>query len=155
VLSSGPAPAGEEEDFQARAVREGRAARDLAHEALEKCGFAVIEPNVSLPQGVEVNFSARDASGKQWFFDVSGGFTSNRPGLRRTDTLWKALGKAAVLKSAYPSARLVLLTTNAPARNSAGDAALSEVRGPKKAIRDVIVLSSSEDLQRLRRYARG
>ena len=155
ALSGGPSPADEDEDFQARAVREGRAARDLAREALEKCGFAHIEANVSLPQGVEINFVARDASDRQWFFDVSGGFTSNRPGLRRTDTLWKALGKAAVLKSAYPSARLVLLTTNAPARNSAGDAALSEVRGAKRAIRDVIVLSSGEDLQRLRRYARG
>lgn len=155
VLSSGPSPASEEEDFQARAVREGRAARDIAHEALEKCGFTNIEANVTLPEGVEINFVARDASGKQWFFDVSGGFTSNRPGLRRTDTLWKALGKAAVLKSAYPTARLVLLTTNAPARNSAGDAALKQLRGGKKAIRDVIVLSSGGDLQRLRRYARG
>jgi site-specific DNA-methyltransferase (adenine-specific) len=155
VLSGGPAPAGEDEDFQARAVREGRAARDLAREALEKCGFVNIEPHRTLPEGVEVNFIALDASGKKWFFDVSGGFTSNRPGLRRTDTLWKALGKGAVLKAAYPSARLVLLTTDAPARNSAGDAALSVVLGPKKAIRDVIVLSSSEDLQRLRRFAQG
>jgi site-specific DNA-methyltransferase (adenine-specific) len=155
VLSGGPAPASEEEDFQARAVREGRAARDIAHEALERCGFTDIGANVKLPEGVDINFVALDASGKQWFFDVSGGFTSNRPGLRRTDTLWKALGKAAVLKAAYPAVRLVLLTTNAPARNSAGDAALSVVLGPKKAIRDVIVLSSGEDLQRLRRYARG
>ncbi|MGZ8697860.1 MAG: DNA-methyltransferase [Gaiellaceae bacterium] len=155
VLSGGPAPADADEDFQARAVREGRAARDLAREALEKCGFVDIKPNVTLPEGVEVNFVACDASRKKWFFDVSGGFTSNRPGLRRTDTLWKALGKGAVLKAAYPSARLVLLTTDAPARNSAGDAALSVVLGPKKAIRDVIVLSSAEDLQRLRRFARG
>ena len=155
VLSSGPAPATDEEDFQARAVREGRAARDLAREALEKCGFAAIDANVTLPEGVEINFVARDEAGKQWFFDVSGGFTSNRPGLRRTDTLWKALGKAAVLNSAYPGAPLVVLTTNAPARNSAGDAALAQVRGPRKAIRDVIVLSSTEDLERLRRYARG
>ena len=155
VLSGGPAPAGDDEDFQARAVREGRAAQRPSREALEKCGFLNIEPNLTLPEGVEVNFVAFDASGKKWFFDVSGGFTSNRPGLRRTDTLWKALGKGAVLKAAYPSARLVLLTTDAPARNSAGDAALSVVLGPKKPIRDVIVLSSSDDLQRLRRFARG
>ena len=155
VLSIGPAPAPIEEDFQARAVREGRAARDIAREALETCGFRDVNANVSLPEGIEINFVAQDDAGRQWFFDVSGGFTSNRPGLRRTDTLWKALGKAAVLKAAYPSARLVLLTTDAPVPNSAGDAALAVVRGPKKAIRDVIVLSSSEDLQRLRRYARG
>jgi site-specific DNA-methyltransferase (adenine-specific) len=155
VLSGGPATAGDDEDFQARAVREGRAARDLAREALERCAFVDIEPNVKLPEGVDVNFSARDTSGRQWFFDVSGGFTSNRPGLRRTDTLWKALGKAAVLNSAYPSSRLVLLTTDAPPKRSAGSAALSVLLGPNKPIWDVIVLSSAEDLGRLGRYARG
>jgi site-specific DNA-methyltransferase (adenine-specific) len=155
VLSGGPAPASDDEDFQARAVREGRAARDLAREALESCSFVDIEPNVKLPEGVEVNFRARDAGGTQWFFDVSGGFTTNRPGLRRTDTLWKAMGKAAVLNTAYPSSPLVLLTTDPPPRNSSGDAALSVLLGPEKPIRDVIVLSSAEDLQRLRRYARG
>lgn len=155
VLSSGPLPASADEDFQARAVREGRAARALAREALETCLFDDIEENVSLPEGVEVNFRARDATGTRWFFDVSGGFTSSRPGLRRTDTLWKALGKAAVLSSAYPSVRLVLLTTDAPLRNSAGGAALSVLMGPARPIRDVIVLSSADDLRRLRSYARG
>jgi site-specific DNA-methyltransferase (adenine-specific) len=155
VLSSGPAPASHDEDFQARAVREGRAARDLAREALEQCSFADIETNVKLPEGVEVNFAARDAARRRWFFDVSGGFTSTRPGLRRTDTLWKALGKAAVIKAAYPNARLVLLTTDAPPRNSGGYAALSVLLGARRPIRDVIVLSSPQDLQRLRRYARA
>jgi DNA modification methylase len=158
VVSSGPArpaPYCEKDGFQARAVREGRAARDLAREALEKCGFKEIEANVALPEGIDVHFVARDANSKPWFFEVSGGFTSNRPGLRRTDVLWKALGKGAVLKAAYPAVRFVLLTTNAPTPNSAGAAALSVVLGPKKAIRDVIVLSSIEDVQRLRRLARG
>ena len=155
VLPSTPAAAEEGEDFQARAVREGKAARDLAREALEEFGFTDIEANVSFPVGVEVNFVARDQAGKEWFFDVSGGFTSNRPGLRRTDTLWKALGKAAVLHQAKNTVPLVLLTTDAPAPNSAGAAALAEMNGPKKPIRDVIVLSSSDDLQRLRSYARG
>lgn len=155
VLPSAPAAADDAEDFQARAVREGRAARDIGREALEQCGFEGIDANVSFPEGVEVNFVAKDASGARWFFDVSGGFTSNRPGLRRTDTLWKALGKAAVLHSAYPKDRLVLLTTDAPAPKSAGAAALDQVRGPKKPIRDVIVLSSPDDLSRLQRYARG
>jgi site-specific DNA-methyltransferase (adenine-specific) len=155
VLPSTPAAAPKGEAFQARAVREGLAARDLARVALEQSGFLDIEANVSLPEGVEVNFVARNQAGKQWFFDVSGGFTSNRPGLRRTETLWKALGKASVLHRAYPQRQLILLTTDAPAPTSSGHAALAVLRGPKKPIRDVIVLSAAEDLQRLRRYARG
>jgi site-specific DNA-methyltransferase (adenine-specific) len=155
VLSSAPPPASDDEDFQARAVREGRAARDLAQEALERCLFVDLRTNVKLAEGVEVNFEARDANGDLWFFDVSGGFTSNRPGLRRTDTLWKALGKAAVIAASSVDARLVLLTTDAPSRGSSGDAALQVLRGPDKPIRDIIVLSSSEDLERLREHARG
>jgi DNA modification methylase len=155
VLPSTPAAAEAGEDFQARAVREGKAARDLAREALEQFGFTDIEANVSFPVGVEVNYVARDQAGKAWFFDVSGGFTSNRPGLRRTDTLWKALGKAAVLHQAKNTVPLVLLTTDAPAPNSAGAAALTEMTGSTKPIRDVIVLRSADDLQRLRSYGRG
>lgn len=143
------------DDFQVHALREGRAARDLAREALNQCGFSDIDANVSLPEGVDVSFAARDHRGKQWFFDVSGGFTSTRPGLRRSDTFWKALGKAAVLHQAYPDRQLVVLTTELPARPGSARRALSAVVGPEKPIRDVIVLSSGDDLDRLRRYGRG
>ncbi len=144
-----------EEDFQARAVREGKAAKEIARLVLEACGFSEIVPDLRFPEGVEVNFEARDQTGARWFFDVSGGFTSNRPGLRRTDTLWKALGKAAVLHEVYPKIPLVLLTTDAPSPDSAGDAALRVVSGPKKPIADVVELLSPEGQRRLRSYAVG
>jgi site-specific DNA-methyltransferase (adenine-specific) len=153
TVNAGPGPAATDEGFQARAVREGRAARALARQALEQCGFSDIRPDVKFPAGVEVNFVACDARDREWHFDVSGGFTSNRPGLKRTDTLWKALGKAAVLHEAYPKTPLILLTTDAPDRG-AGEAALRVLRGQGKPIRDVIVLRSSEDLERLAEYAR-
>jgi DNA methylase len=152
-IGPGPAPATEDEDYQARAVREGLAARDLAREALEQCGFVDIEPAATFPEGVEVNFVARDQEDGIWHFDVSGGFTSNRPGLMRTDTLWKGLGKAAVLHAAYPTIPLVLLTTHVPTQGSAGDAALRVLVGPRQPIRDVIVLRAPDDLERLRKYA--
>jgi site-specific DNA-methyltransferase (adenine-specific) len=152
-LAPGPAHADPNEDFQARAVREGHAARDLAREALERCGFRDIEANVSFPGGIEVNFRALDSQGSTWLFDVSGGFTSSRPGLKRTDTLWKALGKAAVLNHGSVRRPLVLLTTDAPTAGSAGEAALQVVMGKEKPIRDVIELRRPDDLERLRRYA--
>ncbi|MEA2461059.1 MAG: modification methylase [Actinomycetota bacterium] len=152
-----PAPhlAPEGEDFQARAVREGRAAKELAGLVLQECGFLEIQSDVRFPQGVEVNFEARDLKGRRWFFDVSGGFTSTRPGLRRTDTLWKAVGKAAVLQGVHPKVPLVLLTTHGPPSGSAGDAALSVVRGKNRPIADVIELLQEADLKRLRSYAEG
>lgn len=150
-----PLPADEEEDFQARAVREGRKASELAALILEQAGFSEIRSNVKLPTaGAEVNFSARDALGALWLFDVSGAFTSGRPGLRRTDTVWKAIGKAAAIRAvAQVDQRLVLLSTNAPARNSAGYRALQAVCGPSKPIHDVIEFLSAEGFSRLRELA--
>ena len=150
-----PAPADEGVDFQVRAVREGRAAKEIASTLLEQCGFTEIRRDVRCGAGVEVNFGALDGRGRPWLFDVSGAFTSSRPGLKRTDTLWKALGKAAVLHAVDAEVRLVLLTTDLPERGSAGDAALRAVRGPGKPIRDVIRMTDREDLRRLAHYQAG
>ena len=144
----------EDSGFQARAVREGKKARDLARLVLEECGFEDISADVKYTGlGVEVNFEARDQCGSVWRFDVSGAFTSNRPGLRRTDTLWKALGKAAVLAEAEEARPLVLLTTHLPVPKSAGAKALKVATGPGRPIYDVVGILSTRDLERLRSYA--
>jgi site-specific DNA-methyltransferase (adenine-specific) len=141
-------------DDRARAIREGRAARDVARLTLEQCGFVDIVADVAFPEGVDVSFEARDRHGRLWLFDVAGGFTSSRPGLRRADVLWKALGKAAVVASVRPGAGLVLLTVDVPVRGSAGDSSLRVLWGEGKPIRDVIVLTSRDDLGRLRDLGR-
>lgn len=145
-----------DDDFQSRAVREGRQAKYLAERLLEETGFTNIRADQKLKHlGVEVNFVAADQAGQDWVFDVSGAFTSSRAGLKRTDTLWKALGKAAVLHQggATDGVRLVLLTTDAPTPGSAGDKALRVVKGPGKPIFDVIELLNSDDQATLQRYA--
>lgn len=148
-----PIPTDRNMDFQQRAVAEGRAAKQIARAILQDHDWEFLEEAVRLPSGVEVNFRARDKTGRTWLFDVSGGFTSNRPGLKRTDTLWKALGKAAVLHETTPDIPLVLMTTDAPPRGTAGDTALQVVLGPGKPITDVIQMRSRLDLERLRGYA--
>lgn len=147
-------PASNSEDFQARAVREGRQAKELARLLLEACGFADIREEVK-PRGLGIvlNFVASDQTGEDWAFDVSGAFTSNRAGLRRTDTLWKSLGKAGVLHQSSRPMPLVLLTTDAPAKGTAGAQALSVVRGPTQPVFDLIELLNPEDQTRLHAYA--
>jgi DNA modification methylase len=141
-------------DFQSRAVREGRQAKELALALLKDCGFENIRSDVKLSDlGIELNFVAEDQLGHEWAFDVSGAFTSNRAGLKRTDTLWKALGKAAVLHEGREDITLVLLTTDAPARNSAGDAALRTLKGSDRPVFDLIRLLNRSDQEKLRSYA--
>ena len=97
---------------------------------LRECGFTDIVSNAKYADlGLEVDFRALDQQGKVWLFDVSGAFSATRPGLKRADTLWKALGKAAVLhegRRANPArtdlGALVLLSTDLPPRQSAGAA---------------------------------
>ena len=153
VLPSVPSADLDAEDFQSRAGREGRAAKEIAETVLRECGFLDIEPNVRFSSGVEVNFEAWDTIGTKWYFDVSGGFTSSRPGLRRTDTLWKALGKALVLSESDAPVPLVLLTTHKPLVKSSGANSLNVVTGRNKPIRGVVEMLSDEGQRVLRRFA--
>jgi DNA modification methylase len=142
------------EDAAVQAVGQGRKAKEVALLVLEQCGFTDVRIDVRFPaRGVDVSFMARDAKGEDWAFDVSGGFTTTRSGLRKSDTLWKALGKAAVLHQAHPELPLVLLTTDVPAAGSPGDAALRAVRGAGRPVRDVIEILDPEGQARLRRHA--
>lgn len=147
-------PTPEGEDFQAQATREGRQAKDLARLLVEACGFVDVRENVK-PRGlgITLNLVATDQHGHDWAFDVSGAFTSTRAGLLRTDTLWKSLGKAAVLHESDPHMPLVLLTTEAPSSGSAGHKALSVMTGPARPVFDVCELLKADDQQRLRGYA--
>ena len=151
TLSVGPQLAPDGEDFQTRALREGRSARELARLALEAGGFSGIEENLKL-HGIEVCFAARDVWDRRWLFEVAGGFTSTRPGLRRSETLWKSLAKAAVVHEACPDDMFVLLTTDVPGRGSPAHAAMSCLIGPGRPVHDLVVLSDPGDLARLRAY---
>ncbi|MHB1503411.1 MAG: DNA-methyltransferase [Acidimicrobiales bacterium] len=153
-LPASPTPARAGEDFQSRAVREGRAAKAIGRSVIEAAGFTDIEKDQRQPGGVEVNFTARDIRGRPWFFDVTGSFTSHRAGLKRTDTLWKALGKAAVLREVSDTP-LVLLTTDVPPRGSAGAEALKQLVGSNKPIRAVIEMLEQSGLAQLRALCIG
>jgi hypothetical protein len=131
-------------------------AKELARDILEDSGFQDIAANRRIAAGVEVNFVAKDRLGNNWFFDVSGAFSRGnaRAGLRRTDTLWKALGKAAVLRESQLDAyRLVFLTTDLPPANSAGGAALRAACGADKVVFDAVAMLAPEGLRRLAHYA--
>lgn len=115
-------------DFQARASEEGRQAQDIAERILTGTGFSDLKRNHVLETiGVTVNFTGTDQTGREWYFDVSGAFTSERAGLIRTDTMWKTLGRASVLHSSGLEP-LVFLTTNLPKAGSTGERAMRRCR---------------------------
>lgn len=154
VLPAIPRLANEDEDHQTRAVREGQSAKEIARAVMKDCGFREIEEDASFPGGVELSFVAKDDRGQEWFFDVSGAFAGTRTGLRRTDTVWKVLGRASVLRaSSAGDHRLILLTTDLPPRNSTGGRALRAAQNDT--FYDAIAMLSEEGQRRLRLYASG
>jgi site-specific DNA-methyltransferase (adenine-specific) len=155
-----PAVKGVDEDAPTdpgtRAVREGRKAEEIAELVLEQCGFVNIRKNRKLRCGVEIDFEAEAADGSVWHFDVTGAFTSERGGLRRTDSVWKSLGKAAVRQhdetvvAEVPAIPFVLLTTALPSQG-VGLRALRTARDAGLILDAVPMLSEAGQI-RLGRY---
>lgn len=152
----GTEPAGQDIDPQARAVREGQKAEVVARVVLQECGFkAISEKKKKLKTGVQIDLVAESADGQTWHFDVTGSFTSERDGLRRTDTLWKSLGKAAA-RAADPESvgvNYVLLTTSCPQTGAGLKALRACQQGDNRVVFDAIEMLSAAGQDRLRRYA--
>src|SRR5947209_8266835 len=119
---------------------------------LQEAEFTIVAKNSRVRgTGVTINFIATDADDQEWYFDVSGAFTSTRGGLLRTDTVWKSLGRAHVLASKGIE-RIVLLTSDLPRKGSEGEIAL---RNADDIIYDAIEMRSDEGYEKLRKYAAG
>lgn len=144
------------EHFQARATAEGKKAADIAERVLTSAGFEIVKEKPKLSKlGLQFNFLVASAEGHQYFVDVSGAFTTVRPGLMRTDTLWKLLGRVHVLKSqedaVHPS-RVLVLTSNLPNQGSEGDKALRAV-GPNQVFDAIEMFDEKGGVKRLAKYA--
>lgn len=142
-----------QEAFQARAVREGKRSQKIAESLLEAAGFPVIKKDPKVPSaGLVYNFKITSEDGStEWWVDVSGAFTSSRPGLMRTDTVWKMLGRLQVLRATDQTARLLVLTSNLPKPGSPGDKAMRAVSA--RNLFDVLELFDPKTPATLKHYA--
>ncbi len=136
------------------AVTDGMAAAKLARHLVAAAGFHIEDVDRRIRRtGVTVDVVATDAAGAEWLFLVAGASTSHRGGMQRTETAWKALGRAAALRAGRGRVPLVLLTSHLPRRASEGDTAL-RAAGPD-AFFDAIEMLSEASVQRLAAYAAG
>jgi site-specific DNA-methyltransferase (adenine-specific) len=144
---AGDAPA---PDDPGAARRAGRSARDVARAVLLAAGFTDVTEDVKVGGGVDVSFGATSPAGHRVLFEVCGGFSASRPGLRRAEVLWRAIGKAAVVAGVEPGTPVVLLTTDLPAVGSAQAASLEAVRVPGGPVGDVVDVGSPGCVEALR-----
>ncbi len=126
---------------------DGTSAATLARAALEAAGFADVRPNRRLRGlGLAVDFTGADAGGRTWYFDVAGPNSAYRGGMARSETVWRALGRAHVM-AAGGHAPFVVLTTQLPRSGTEADRAL-RAPGPG-GIFDAIDLLSADARARL------
>jgi site-specific DNA-methyltransferase (adenine-specific) len=160
-----PASVAERPTLDDTAIAEGWMAKELAVKLLVDAGFTVAkfdgaaQPKpIRLRNGVDVSFAATDQKGNRWYFDLAGALTrgNDRAGLRPTEVLFKALGKATVVQGSETEPyAFVLLTTELPPRSSPGAGALKAARGAGRPVFDVIELMRPEARKTLKRYAQN
>lgn len=143
------------DDAYGRALDEGWNAGKLARLALERAGFVDIRSKVKVPAaGVQLSYTARSQDDRLFRFIVAGPHSGHRPGLRRSEVVWRTIGEASALHHADP-APLVVLTTALPSRASSLGKALRAVTGPDQPMLDLVDLLDDTHAVTLARLARG
>jgi site-specific DNA-methyltransferase (adenine-specific) len=128
---------------------------EAAGDALIAAGFTLADAKTTKRRrfagGVSVSWVATDAAGDEWLVIVAGSTTVMRTGLRRSDVLFRTLGEAGTLTTA--GHRVLVLTTDLPARGSAQLAAVTAARGTS--LVDALELGATGLTPRLEGYAAG
>jgi len=130
-------------------IGEGRLALDIARELIGLAGFTLVAAQVHVAPSVTVAFRVRSSSGNDMLIDVIGGLTRDRPGLNRSELLWRALGQAAVIKSASASP-LILLSSGLPDPKTPQHRALFSCVGEKGPLLSVVDVLDPRALSKLR-----
>lgn len=126
----------------AAARAQGLAARDLAVVALTAAGFVDFVTKTKPVRGIDIPLQATAPGGQRWLFEIAGSFTNNDGGLRKNDTLWRVVAKAALLQQSEPDLPMAVFATE-PAVASAASA-LDGLVGPGKTLRRIIDLGSDD-----------
>ncbi len=110
----------------------GATAIDRAEAWLRDRGYIDVVASPKVGAGISVSFSAIDPAGQPWLVEVAGGETALRPGLSRSETMWRTIAKAAVVHALSPKTPLLVLTDELPSGPNA--APLAPVVGPGRPI---------------------
>lgn len=110
-----PAPA---RSFQASAGIQGRQFAEQCDTLLTHLGFELRGRRVLGEVGVEIDQEAVGPGGTTVWFEYKGSVQGHRPGLRRTDTLKKAIANGALLRALADPAPYVVVTSHLPEAGS-------------------------------------
>ena len=104
--------------FQAAAGIQGRQFAEQCDTLLTHLGFVLQGRRVLTEVGVEIDQEAVSPTGAAVWFEYKGSIQGHRPGLRRTDTLKKAIANGALLRAVPDAAPYVVITSHLPEAGS-------------------------------------
>jgi hypothetical protein len=139
--------AAESPDFQASSSVQGRQFAQQCEQLLRSSGFTLEGPLRLKDIGVEIDQVARSSAGTVIWFEFKGSVQGHRPGLRRTDTLKKAIANGALVHVRADNAPFVVLTSHLPLAGSG--LAMLQTAIAAGFIRDAICLYEPGDAKRL------
>lgn len=136
--------------FQASAGIQGRQFAEQCDTLLSHYGFELRGRRVLTEVGVEIDQEALSPTGTVVWFEYKGSVQGNRPGLRRTDTLKKAIANGALLRGLADPAPYVVVTSHLPEAGSG--AAMLQTALQLRYLADVVCLYDPKATARLSRW---
>lgn len=137
-------------DFQSLSSKQGAAFEQQCRLVINSQGLLVSDSPFTVPElGIEIDGEITAPSGNRYWAEFKGSWQGSKPGLRRTDTVKKALANVLLVYVApgdYP--RMVVLTSHLPKPSSRG-AAMLRVALESGALLDVINVNDPIDVGRL------
>lgn len=117
-------------DRQAAGVRQGAAFETTAATLLRIEGWTITATKWRHPEfDVEVDICATDPAGVEWWIECKGSWEGNRQGLKRTDTLKKALFNGAMLRLDEARRPYMIICSHVPNVGTAGVTWLERAKG--------------------------
>lgn len=105
---------GHSQSFQSASTAQGQMFADQCDLLLRTNGFTLAGKLVLAEIGVEIDQVGTTADGRTLWFEYKGSVQGKRPGLRRTDTLKKAIANGALLRDLPEACPYVVLTSHLP-----------------------------------------
>ena len=136
--------------FQASAGIQGRQFAEQCDTLLAHLGFELRGRRVLAEVGVEIDQEAVSPTGTVVWFEYKGSIQGNRPGLRRTDTMKKAIANGALLRALDEPAPYVVITSHLPEAGSG--AAMLATASDLGYLADVVCLYDPASTVRLKRW---
>lgn len=136
--------------FQASAGIQGRQFAEQCDTLLRHLGFELEGRLLLTEVGVEIDQAAVGPNGRRVWLEYKGSVQGRRPGLRRTDTVKKAVANGALLRDLADPAPYVVITSHLPESGAA--AAMLDAALRLEYLSDVVCLYDPAATARLGRW---